>query len=59
MAHALGHPFGLSDTLIQSARLYACRREWQTVQAHAEATLALATEHGFARDVERGSFYRG
>ena len=42
-----------------SARLYALRREWQTVQAHAETLLALATEHGFARYVAMGAFFRG
>ena len=42
-----------------SARLHARRREWQTAQAHAEALLALATEHGFARYVALGTFFRG
>ena len=42
-----------------SARLHARRREWQTVQAHAEALLALATEQGFARYVALGTFLRG
>src|SRR6516162_2309443 len=31
----------------------------ETVQAHAEAMLALATEHGFARNVALGVLFRG
>jgi predicted ATPase len=49
MAHALANPLVLVSTLFMSLLLHRCRREWQTVQAHAEAMLALATEHGFAR----------
>jgi predicted ATPase len=59
MALALAHPFGLVNALILSARLHYCRREWQTAQAHAEAMLTLATEHGFARYAARGAFVRG
>ena len=59
MAHALAHPFLLVDTLYGSALLQRYRREWQTVQAHAEAMLALATEHGFARHVALGVLFRG
>jgi class 3 adenylate cyclase/predicted ATPase len=49
LAHALGHPYSLANTLLTSVFLHAFRREWQTVQAHSEAALALATEHGFRR----------
>ena len=42
-----------------SARLHARRREWQTAQAHAEALLALATEHGFARYAGLGAVLSG
>jgi DNA-binding winged helix-turn-helix (wHTH) protein/tetratricopeptide (TPR) repeat protein len=59
MAHALAHPLCLAEALRFSARLYAYRREWQTAQAHAEALLALATEHGLARYVAYGTFFRG
>jgi predicted ATPase len=59
MAHALAHPFSLVDTLYESAQLHASRREWQTAQAHAEAMLALATEHRFARYVAIGAFFQG
>jgi DNA-binding winged helix-turn-helix (wHTH) protein len=45
MAYTLAHPFGLVDALQVSALIHRYRREWQTVQAHAETMLALATEH--------------
>jgi predicted ATPase len=59
MAHMLAHPFTLVEVLRFSARLHACRREWQRAQAHAETLLALATEHGFARYAAFGAFFRG
>jgi predicted ATPase len=59
MAHALLHPYGLGFTLFQSARFYFYRREWQTAQAHAEAVLALATEHGFVLYAAVWAFFRG
>jgi predicted ATPase len=58
MAHALQYPT-LCETLHHSIMLHIHRREWQTVQAYAEALLALATEHGFARFRAQGVFYRG
>ena len=59
MAHALARPFPLVDTLYVSALIQRYRREWQTVQAHAEAMLALATEYGFARHGALGALLRG
>jgi predicted ATPase len=59
MAHALAHPFSLVSVLLLSAHLYNRRREWQTDQAYAEAMLALATEHGFARFVALGALCQG
>jgi predicted ATPase len=59
MAHALAYPYGLAEVLRDSALLHAHRREWQTVQAHVEALLNLATEHGFARYVALGVLFRG
>jgi predicted ATPase len=59
MAHALAHPYSLGETLTESAQLHRRRREWQTVQAHAEAILVLATEHGFADRVATGTLLRG
>jgi predicted ATPase len=58
-AHALERPYSLGFTLFQSARFYFYRREWQTAQAHAEAVLALATEHGFVLYAAVGAFFRG
>src|SRR5262249_47947519 len=59
MAHTLARPYDLADTLLTSAHLHRRRREWQTMQAHVEAGLALATEHGFARYVVLGALHRG
>jgi hypothetical protein len=58
-ALTLAHPFVLVDALYGSALLQRYRREWQTVQEHTEAMLALATEHGFARNVALGVLFRG
>ena len=59
MAHARAHPFTLAEALRFSVQLHTYRREWQTAQASAEALLALATEHGFARYVGMGAIFRG
>src|SRR5262249_25331692 len=59
IAHALARPFALVDSLYVSALIQRYRREWPTVQAHAEAMLALATAHGFARHVALGISLRG
>src|SRR5262249_9160973 len=59
IAHALSHPHALVDSLYVSALIQGARRAWPTVQAHAEAILALAPEHGFARHVALGVSLRG
>jgi len=59
MAQALAYPFQVVETLYMSAVIQRSRREWPTVQSHAEAMLTLATEHGFARYVALGTLYRG
>ena len=59
MAHALARPYDLADVLLHSVYLHSHRGEWQTAQTHAEAALALATEHGFAFYEARGALYRG
>ena len=59
MAHALAHPFTLAEALRFSAQLHAYCREWQTAQTYAEALLALATEHRFARYTAMGAVFRG
>ena len=48
LAQALNHPFSLAFALVNAARLYLFRREWQTVQERAEAVQQLATAHDFA-----------
>jgi predicted ATPase len=59
MAHTLAHPSSLREALRYSFAVHARRREWQTAQVHAEALLALATEHGFARYAAIGAYCRG
>jgi predicted ATPase len=59
MAHTLARSYDLADALLHSAHLHRRRREWQTAQAHVEAALALATEHGFAYYGVRGALFRG
>jgi predicted ATPase len=58
-ALALAHPYSLANTLASSCTLHYALREWQTTQARVEAILALATEHGFARYMAIGAFWRG
>jgi predicted ATPase len=58
-AQALAHPYSLANTLASSCTLHCALREWQTTQARVEAILALATEHGFARYMAIGAFWRG
>jgi class 3 adenylate cyclase/predicted ATPase len=48
LAQALAHPLSLVAVLAAAARVYLLRREGQDAQAHAEALLTLAHEHGFA-----------
>ena len=48
LAQELNHPFSLAFALVNAARLYYFRREWQTVQERAEAVQKLAAEHDFA-----------
>jgi predicted ATPase len=59
MAHRLARPYDLVATLVESANLHHRRREWQTIQAHVEAGLALATEYGFARYVVLAAIHLG
>jgi class 3 adenylate cyclase/predicted ATPase len=59
LAHTRAHPYDLADVLLHCVYLHAHRGEWQTAQTHAEAALALATEHGFAFYEARGALYRG
>jgi predicted ATPase len=46
-AEALAHPHILASTLVIAAHVHQLRQEVRTTQAHAEAVITLATEHGF------------
>jgi class 3 adenylate cyclase/predicted ATPase len=59
LAQALSHPFSLGDALAAVARVHLFRREGQDAQAHAEALLTLAHEHGFAFFSAWGTSLRG
>jgi predicted ATPase len=59
MAYALARPYDLVTPLLLSALVRYHRREWPTVQAHAEVLLDLGTEHGFPRYAAWGALYRG
>ena len=47
LAKKLSHPFSLAFAFSFAALLHQFRREWQTVQQRAEATLTLCTEQAF------------
>jgi predicted ATPase/class 3 adenylate cyclase len=47
LAQELAHPFSLAWALMSTVWLHQCRREVQSAQEVAEATLTLASEHGF------------
>jgi class 3 adenylate cyclase/predicted ATPase len=49
LAEERSHPFSLAFALAQATLLHYCRREAQAAQERAEAVVALAHEHGFAR----------
>ena len=59
LAQDIGHPFSLAFALADAAIVHQHRREPQAVQAHAEATIALAREHGFAYWLAFGTILRG
>jgi adenylate cyclase len=47
LAHELSHPVSLVQALRWIAALHQLRRETSAIREHAEAAIALATEHGF------------
>jgi predicted ATPase len=59
LAQDIGHPFSLAFALADAAIVHQHRRETQAVQAHAEATITLAREHGFAYWLAFGTILRG
>jgi predicted ATPase len=59
LAHDFNHPLVLTFTQGYTALLYLFRREVPAAQAHAEATVRLASEQGFAFWVAWGTTVRG
>jgi class 3 adenylate cyclase/predicted ATPase len=59
LAQELSHAYSLVLALSFAARLHQCRREGQAAQERAEATIALATEQGFAQSLAVGTSLRG
>jgi len=47
LAQELAHPFSLAWALMSTTLLHQCRREVQSAQDLAEASITLANEHGF------------
>ena len=59
VAQELAHPYSLAHAPWCAAWLHQLRREAQTVRDHAEASIALSTEYGFAQEIAWGTFLRG
>jgi predicted ATPase len=59
LAQQIRHPFILSYALPATAVFHQFRREWQTVQERAEATIIIATEQGFLFWMTLSSILRG
>jgi len=59
LAGELSHPFSLAFALFFAAMLHQYRREEHAAQERAEATMTLATEHGFPNFLALGTLWRG
>jgi predicted ATPase len=59
LAQELAHPYSLAHALFCAAWLHQHRRERQAVQQRAEATITLATEHGFAMEFAWATILQG
>jgi predicted ATPase len=59
LAQQLAHPLSLSFALGEAAVLHQFRRQGQAAQAHAAATLHLATDHGFPHWRAYGTILHG
>jgi class 3 adenylate cyclase/predicted ATPase len=59
LAQELSHPFSLAFALLFAAMLHQYRREGHAAQERAEATITLATEHGFPNFLALGTLWRG
>jgi len=58
LAQELGHPYGLVFTLIFAVMVHLWRRDGRVAQEHADAMVALSSEHGFSRRVAEGTVLR-
>jgi predicted ATPase len=59
LAQELSHAYSLAQALCRAAEIHQYRREGPATQQRAEATIALATAHGFAQSLAVGTFLRG
>jgi tetratricopeptide (TPR) repeat protein len=59
LAENLRHGHSMARAMMQAASLYHLRREPRVAQEHAEAVVALATEHGLQYSVATGTVLRG
>jgi predicted ATPase len=59
LAQQMVHPYSLAYALGMAAAFHQWRREWQTVQKRAEATMSLTQEQGFPLWMAFGSVLRG
>lgn len=59
LAREISHPFSLSFALAFGAFVFQARREVAATREHAEAAIAVCTEHGFAMYLAVGTIFRG
>ncbi len=59
LAHALAHPHSLAWARVLAAIVLQYRRDVPAVHEHAEAAVALATDHGFPLWAATGTLLRG
>jgi predicted ATPase len=59
LAHELSEPHGLAHTLLFAAILHQLRREERKAQQHAEAALAVSSEHGLVMYQAQTTIIRG
>jgi tetratricopeptide (TPR) repeat protein len=59
LAEKLGHDHSIARARVQAASLYHLRREPKRAQEHADAVVALATEHGIPYSLAIGTVLHG
>src|SRR5262249_4869229 len=59
LARAIAHPYSLALASFFAAWLHGLRGEWPMAAEHAEASVALSAEQGFASFLLMGTFFRG